>query len=766
MNESVAASPERGVPGAQQGLLPSGRHRARLRRWRAFKDSAARYGIGTAGVGVVIALGLIFVYLFSEVLPLLTPADVKPLQRYELPVESGAQPVYLSMERYEELGVVFSDQGEVSFFETGSGKVRERIPLPIPEGVEVTAFSHAETGQNLAVYGLSDGRILVGRHTYGLTYPDDRRYIDPGIEYPLGKAPLELDPQGRSLKAVAIQEGNNGFAVAAITADQRLVFSLITTSTNLFTGETTTERDTYTLSAPPDRMRDVLVTEDHRAVYVIGDSGSLHYYDVTHPQQSLLRESRQVVPEGEEITATAFLVGTRSLITGGSDGSLDQWFLARGEDNVRRLVHARSFEDHEAAITTIAPEKSRKGFYAGDASGSLGIHYATSDRTLFLEPVADAPIKAIGVSPVYEALLVATEDGAVRFMGLRNPHPEYSLKALWGQVLYEGYEEPVYKWQSSSASNEFEPKFSLVPLTLGTLKAAFFAMLFAMPLGLMGAIYTAYFMHSSVRGFVKPTVEIMEAMPTVILGFLAGLWLAPFVENHLPAVFSILLLMPLAMILTGLGWSRLPDAIRRRVPAGLEMLVLVPVVILLGWVCVALSPVVELLFFGGNMRQWFTDIGINYDQRNALVVGMAMGFAVIPTIFSIAEDAVFNVPRHLTQGSLALGATAWQTVVGVVLPTASPGMFAAVMMGFGRAVGETMIVLMATGNTPVMDFSLFSGMRTLSANVAVEMPETAVGSTHYRILFLSALVLLVITFIVNTASEIIRQRLRQRYSNL
>lgn len=766
MNESVVASPDRGAPGAQQGLLPSGRRRARLRRWRAFKDSAARYGIGTAGVGVVIALALIFVYLFSEVLPLLTPADVKPLQRYDIPVEVEAEPVHLAMERYEELGVAFSDRGEVSFFETGSGKVRKRIPLATPEGANVTAFSHAETGQNLAAYGLSDGRILVARHSYALTYPEDRRYIEPGIDYPLGEAPLEVDPKGRALKAVAIQEGSNGFAVAAVTEDQRLLFSRITTSTNVFTGETTTERDTYTLPAAPDRMRDVRVTKDHRAVFVIGASGTLHYYDVSQPREARLMASRQVVPEGGQITATAFLVGTRSLITGGSDGSLDQWFLARGEDNVRRLVHARSFEGHEAAITVLAPEKSRKGFYAGDASGTLGIHYATSDQTLLVEPVADAPVTHIGVSPVYEALLVASEDGAMQFMQLRNPHPEYSFKALWGPVLYEGNEEAMYQWQSSSASDEFEPKFSLVPLTLGTLKAAFFAMLFAMPLGLMGAVYTAYFMHSSVRGFVKPTVEIMEAMPTVILGFLAGLWLAPFVENHLPAVFSILLLMPVAMILMGLVWSRLPDGLRRHVPPGLEMILLMPVVVFLGWVCIALSPVMELLFFGGNMRQWFTDIGINYDQRNALVVGMAMGFAVIPTIFSIAEDAVFNVPKHLTQGSLALGATAWQTVVGVVLPTASPGMFAAVMMGFGRAVGETMIVLMATGNTPVMDFSLFSGMRTLSANVAVEMPETAVGSTHYRILFLSALVLLVITFVVNTASEIIRQRLRQRYSNL
>ena len=160
------------------------------------------------------------------------------------------------------------------------------------------------------------------------------------------------------------------------------------------------------------------------------------------------------------------------------------------------------------------------------------------------------------------------------------------------------------------------------------------------------------------------------------------------------------------------------------------------------------------------------DWGIGYDQRNSLVVGLMMGFAVIPTIFSIAEDALFSVPQHLIRGSLALGATRWQTLMRVVLPAASPAIFSALMMGFGRAVGETMIVLMATGNTPIMDMNIFEGMRTLSANIAVEVPEAEVASTHYRVLFLAALVLFMFTFIVNTVAEIVRQRLRQRYSAL
>jgi phosphate transport system permease protein len=190
-------------------------------------------------------------------------------------------------------------------------------------------------------------------------------------------------------------------------------------------------------------------------------------------------------------------------------------------------------------------------------------------------------------------------------------------------------------------------------------------------------------------------------------------------------------------------------------------------VVAIGALAFGASQPVEAALFDGSLPHWLTQrLGIDYDQRNALVVGVAMGFAVIPIIFSIAEDAIFGVPRHLSNGSLALGATPWQTLVRVVLPTASPGIFSAVMIGLGRAVGETMIVLMATGNTPIMDLNLFEGMRTLAANIAVEMPESEVGSTHYRVLCLAALVLFTFTFVLNTAAEIVRQRLRERYSNL
>jgi phosphate transport system permease protein len=151
-----------------------------------------------------------------------------------------------------------------------------------------------------------------------------------------------------------------------------------------------------------------------------------------------------------------------------------------------------------------------------------------------------------------------------------------------------------------------------------------------------------------------------------------------------------------------------------------------------------------------------------YVQRNALVVGFVMGFAIIPIIYTIADDALSTVPQHLRSASLGAGATPWQTAVRVVVPTAMSGLFSAIMIGLGRAVGETMIVLMAGGNTPVTDWNLFNGFRTLSANIAVELPEAVRDSTHFRTLFLAALTLFLLTFVVNTAAELVRLRFRRR----
>jgi phosphate transport system permease protein len=442
--------------------------------------------------------------------------------------------------------------------------------------------------------------------------------------------------------------------------------------------------------------------------------------------------------------------------------------MIRDAQNQSALQNLRAFKVSNNPITAINPEARRKGFITVDNKGEVGIYYTTSERELIKENVANAAPVALALSPRANGFLLEASNNEIQSWQVENEHPEVSLKSLWQKVWYESYPKPDYIWQSSSASNDFEPKMSLTPLVFGTLKAAFYAMLMATPLSLMGAIYTAYFMAPAMRQYVKPGIELMGALPTVILGFLAGLWLAPLIELHLATLFTMLIFLPLSVMIFAYLWQRfLPQEFREKVAAGWDAAILIPVILLGGWLAIQLSTPIENLCFNGNMRTWFSsEFGIGYDQRNALIVGLAMGFAVVPTIFSIAEDAIFSVPKHLTVGSLALGATPWQTMTKVVLLTASPGIFSAIMIGLGRAIGETMIVLMATGNTPVMDLSVFQGMRTLSANIGVEMPESEVDSTHYRVLFLAALVLFVFTFVFNTLAEVIRQRLRQKYSSL
>lgn len=753
-------------------VLPAPDVMRRRRARRYLTDGAARWVVRAGGGGVVVALALIFVYLFSEVIPLLRGASVEPLTSYSIPGGNGAATARLYLERYGELGVRYTEDARVVYFDLASGEIREVYELAVPDGVSVTAVGNGQPRARRVVYGLDDGTALVVEHGFELRFPREGvREVVPRLAYPLGREPVVIDEAGQALETVTVQASGDDHGLVARTADGRMLFARFSATTSLLTGESEVEREVFELPRPPLPVTRLQLTENFWSAIGSDVDGHLVYWDLDPPNLAVVRSRVQAAGEpGEAITALQFLNGTFSAVVGTSTGRVSQWFLVREPDrpgeNIFRLEQAREFERQAGAITRIESEYTRKGFVAVDDTGGVGIHYGTSSRTLLSRPLADAPLAAVGVSPVDDQLAVQTRDGILKVYDLWNAHPEASFAAFWNRIWYEGRSDPQYVWQASSGADSFEPKYSLVPLTVGTLKAAFFAMLFAMPLGILGAVYTAYFMAPKLRGVVKPTIEVMEAMPTVILGFLAGLWLAPFLENHIPAVFTILLGLPLACLLFALAWRSLPGRLRNRVPDGWEAAMLIPVIVLVVWGCVSLSPLIEIWFFDGSMRQWFTDIGINYDQRNALVVGIAMGFAVIPTIFSIAEDAVFTVPRHLTQGSLALGATRWQTVTRVVILTASPGIFSAVMIGFGRAVGETMIVLMATGNSPVVNFNIFEGMRTLSANIAVELPETAVASTHFRVLFLAALVLFALTFVVNTVAEVVRQRLRARYSNL
>ncbi len=748
-------------------ILPARDDPATLRRqrWRDLKDRMFKGAMAFGGISVIIAILLIFFYLFYIVVPLFKGAEVESSANFSSAETIGSMPSAIAMEEYAEIGLSVNDQAEASFFNLKDGSVLSSYSLL--EDQKITSISKGDPAQKIIALGLENGSMLLLKHVYKISFPNDKRKISPELEFPLGEDPVELDEEGKTIIKLSVQSADDQTTVAAGTVDGRLLLTRFTAEESMLGGEVEIEKEVATIDLIGEEISSLRIDVDQEELYVITKSGNLIYYSISDIGKPHLIDQQSLIGEDEKITAIEFLAGGISILIGDSSGNISQWFPVRDDNNKYRIEKIREFSLGKKPITAIAPEYFRKGFAAADEGGNVGLFHTTANRKVLVESISEQAINLLTISPRANAILATDNAGEIHFIHVDNEHPEVSWSSLWGKVWYESRQGPEYIWQSSSASNDFEPKFSLTPLTFGTLKAAFYAMLFAVPLAIFGAIFTAYFMTPKMRNIVKPTIEIMEALPTVILGFLAGLWLAPLMERNLPGVFLIFILVPSAILFAAFAWTRLPAKIRHAVPEGWEAALLIPVVLLASMLALGLSHPFESMFFNNDMPSWVANnLGLDFDQRNSMVVGIAMGFAVIPTIFSISEDAIFSVPKHLTVGSLALGATPWQTLIRVVLLTASPGIFSALMIGLGRAVGETMIVLMATGNTPIMDFNIFQGFRALSANIAVEMPEAEVASTHYRILFLAALVLFMVTFMFNTVAEIVRQRLREKYSSL
>ena len=759
---------------APGGITPAaGRTLNARNRWRRRLDRVTAGIIPLGGIGVIVTLLLLFVFLVHEVAPLFLPAGIALQGEFVLADGADGQTLHLAIEEQATLGLRLSDNGTATFFRLPDGALIHTETLPVPAADTISSFATAAGSSDLLALGLTSGKVLLLTDEYrsGFSGADNQRTVTPRLHYPLGAEPIALG-DGASLLRLALARRDHVLVLAALDASQRIHLLRASRQRNLMAAFDTADEAAYTLQfaslpAPLAGVRQILIDGDLRRLLVLSAGGQLTAFAMDQVFAGTATGSALALPPAATgATLTEWLAGGLSLLLTDAGGSVHQFFFTDASP-ASPPVLVRSFRAATQPVTMLAAEQRRKNFFSMDQQGWLRAFNTTANRETFSARVAEAAPLAMTVAPRGNRLLLETAPGRFSLWRIDNPHPEVSWSALWNEVWYEGYAVPDHIWQSSGTDNAFEPKYSLLPLSFGTLKAALYAMLLAAPLAVCGAIHTGYFMAAPLRRKVKPAIELMEALPTVVLGFLAGLWLAPLLEQHLLGAGITLLLLPLSILLTSLGWYLLPKPVRHSLPEGWEAVLLIPVVLGNGWLAFSVAGPLEAAWFGGDLRGWLdTELGISYHQRNALVVGFAMGFAVIPTVFSIAEDAIFTVPRHLPYGSLALGATPWQSLYHVVLPAASPGIFSALMIGLGRAVGETMIVLMATGNTPIMDFDPLTGMRTLAANIAIEIPESAVDSSHYRILLLTALVLFLFTFLINSIAEVVRQRLRHRYELL
>lgn len=741
-------------------------------------DRFMTWFIKLGGVLVVAAVVAIFVFITSQVLPLFKGASV------DLPgattTENALPPgdyLGIAADEWMEKPFAVRDDGKIIFADLVNGELTES-ELDYLEGGNLSTVS-IESGEGLIVAGTAAGKVHLVEYSYAPTFKDGVRTVNENLE-----VVFTGEFEG-SIRKVSCGQSGNSRLIAVLTETEsgpKLFLDLVQRKKSLISAGDWKEVGKLDLSESLRKgigVQDIMVTNRADSVLVVFDNGEIDYY--FRSGSGLDTELRQTFrpfqdQDIQKIARADFLLGDVSLVLS-SDAGVNRIFsLYRSEsDPIRKFHQTKEFPPLDDSPAYYSPSFRNKSFLTG-TSNTATLRYATT-QAIRWESELPWEVSHALISKKSDALLFLTKDLRFVRIPVDDPHPEAGMKAFFGKILYEGSPESKYEWQSTGGSDDFESKLSLIPLIFGTLKGTLYAMLFAVPVALFGAIYTAEFLDPKNKAFIKPAMEIMASLPSVVLGFLAALWLAPVIENRVPSVLCAIILVPLGALLFGTIWSRQPKSIKRHIKEGYEFLYFAPVMLLLLFIGWHLGPLVESILFTvkdsetgtrtGDFSRWWPAItGTAYEQRNSLVVGFMMGFAVIPIVFTIAEDSLSNVPDSLRTGSLALGASRWQCAWTIVLPTASAGILSAIMIGLGRAVGETMIVVMATGNTPIMEWNLFSGMRTLSANIAVELPEAPHHSTLYRTLFLGAVVLFLMTFLVNTVAEVLRQHLREKYKTV
>lgn len=838
-------------------------------------EVAARYIITVGGLLVILAVVGIMAFLVSVASPLGGGGKIGDPTSYEL---SAKKTAWLNVDEYKSVGIRVAADGAVSSFHVPTGTVISESQLDF--GGNTASVRASVLRRDQVVFGFDDGTVQfadVG-HDVRLDTPDrlpqgmrrlangdfladgasftfiertnQYRRIEPVVTVAAPQKVSDLPIIGLDYRVGGTVERPTRTYVTFDSAGIGRI-SRAQTQRNLLTGKEQTRVRTSTLPALPAGAKPTAVSMNSTGdVIIVGiEGGELIRFDARDFEKPVIAERRRAAPDGATITSLAYMNSELALVVGGSDGSLNVFFRLERDDagttDGYQLVQARTHEPHTAAVRNISVSQRSKALVTEDVAGNVWMRHSTSDQVLAkLEHGIDGSVGTnVMLLPRADGALVIADNGQAKLLPFYFPHPEATIQAIFGSSWFEGYPQPSMTWQSSSGTDVFEPKFSLIPLIYGTLKATFYAMLFAVPISLFAAIYTSEFVHRGVRATVKPVMEMMEALPTVVLGFVAALILAPIVETWIGAVILAFVALPLGLMIAAYLWQMLPPNLALRLDGLPKFAIMILVILGFTWFAYKLGPTFERLLFYGDFKAWtngsigtgtpfmflllsplamfisgwivrqtigqrvrdymrslpkvaaaqidmlrwitvivlgfvlaylaavFLTVGgfdprgsivDTYVQRNALVVGFVMGFAIIPNIYTLAEDAMNSVPSHLRAASLATGATPWQTAMWVIIPTAMSGIFAAVMIGMGRAVGETMIVVMAAGNTAIMEMNIFNGLRTLSANIAVELPEAVKDGSLYRMLFLAALTLFVMTFVINTIAEIIRQRFRKR----
>lgn len=925
-------------------------------------DRLAGMVISVGGIFVIVAVLGICLFLGASVIPLFRSGSLSPLGTHQAKYPENV--VAYSTDEYQLIGVAVSGTGRITASHLGDGTLINEIDLQEKgaAGVSITAICFDPASGFVAI-GRSNGTVQLGKIGFDTSLLDQSqadtqaRALVIGTSMVQGQAIIErigldqfrkvvLTTELRDPVALKLGEGKITRIDYRVRGENEYLLCLrergpaslsqVRTIRPLGGGKPRVRLTDYSLPlTAPDPEHGLpdwaFVTGDGSSVFMLWKDGVFQRYSCRNPDSTpiSLAETMTLVV-GPHVQRATMALGGLTLLMGDDRGMLHSAFASVqpasfAPDGLKTVV-AHRLQISDSPITSLGIGVRDRTVAVGDAAGGVYVVNVTSEKSVAQARLAGGgPVAAAAITPKFDGIVAVGKGGATERWELEPGHPEASFKSLFGKLHYEGTPEPSFVYQSTSGEDSSEPKLSLVPLILGTIKATIFAMIFAAPLGILAAVYTSEFVRPNARKVLKPSIEMMASLPSVVLGFITALIVAPWVAMHLPTIVLAFFVVPIGVMFGGYLWQLIPAAAERRIPP-LAKFGCISLFSIFGVGAAALlAPTLESVLFGATQRDlyvlggsyqavdkdsvpgwvggrstmepnderrlrnetgmyfrdgsvviakvpqtsaeietyraniaasdlarpslrtwldgnvgavwpgWFAvlfpigaigaalldrhlrgrglfaqvdlmprtrgasvylgkfvvailvasgiacagavavaSVGLDsrdyifgsFSQRNTLVVGIMMGFAIIPIIFTISEDAMRSVPAQLRTASLGAGATPWQTAMRIVIPVAGSGIFSAIMIGLGRATGETMIVVMATGNTASMDWNLFSGFRTLAANIAVELPEAAQDTTHYRVLFLCGLVLFAMTFLLNTSAEIVRQRVRRRNAAL
>lgn len=496
-------------------------------------DKIADWGITIGGLMVIVAVFGIMVFLAQVVVPLFLGGDVQRTRSYSV---TPPKPLaWTSVDEYQTIGIRIAADGQVSSFHLDTGKALDSVQLDFG-GATATSIGATDRRSDVA-FGFADGTVRFGSIApkveilrgdalpTGAQELNDRDLTDGADVYSripggqLRKISLEVslnEPQkisddGQPIIAIDYRTGGTVERPTRsfVTIDAAGVARISRTETqiNLLTRKATTRVLSSTLPELPAGLHvsNVLLTGQADQVYVADETGDIYRYDTRDFAAPRLAEKFDAFPGDQRLTVMGFLNGEQGLVAGGSEGAVRVFYRLQpenaGTEDGYKLVLIRELESHSAPVVNFASSQRNKSLVTMDMDGNVWLRHNTSNQTLLKlkrKPLSDQGTQML-LAPRNDAVLVADASGQVNFWTFNVPHPEVTPQTIFGKVWYEGYLEPSYTWQSSSGTDVFEPKFSLTPLIFGTLKATVYSLIFAIPIALLGAIYTSEFLHNRIR---------------------------------------------------------------------------------------------------------------------------------------------------------------------------------------------------------------------------------------------------------------------------